>query len=461
MESYSSNLVETTIREILQTSGKDAFVVVSSAGEWLAERIAAHFSGPVHVCQPDRKLYLAFRKRASSYPNIKVSFTDAAGFVRELPEQLDRHANTLFYLDAANWIPERESLATEIVNIRNLFDNASVFIDDDHALAASMEFERQRSGDPGDILALGTSILSPTLSAGEQNVAKNIGVLAFQESDIGRMEEIFPEWRSAKLDEDYVKARLKTKIVTDDGTAELESASQDDTKPSGALAVMPADVFEERNSNWKSLLSDMARLLAPKGPVDEEGKSANIVVVPMGAQLERLFESVDALGGEQIQLLEKVFLPLVERLDRAIAMENNLRLELLRAEHRAVATANRYDEYVKSQERDEKARENSEKLMRHIIADLESRVQGMKVAGPAGLAVMIGRSGEYAPADIETLKSELAATKAQAAELAEAKGELESRIAIIAASRWIKLGTKLGLSKLQRYLPSSTSRDSN
>ncbi len=124
---------------------------------------------------------------------------------------------------------------------------------------------------------------------------------------------------------------------------------------------------------------------------------------------------------------------LVARLDQAITTEIGLRSDLARFEYRAIVAekeARRAEE--RFTQRDEN-RSQEVHLLRQVVADLESQ--------------------------IERLTTENGNLDELVSQLRHQENELKDTVSSFAASRWVKMGTRFGLSQLHRHIDQTAPRD--
>jgi metal-responsive CopG/Arc/MetJ family transcriptional regulator len=140
---------------------------------------------------------------------------------------------------------------------------------------------------------------------------------------------------------------------------------------------------------------------------------------------------------------------LFERLDKAVSNEINLRADLARSDYRA-SVAER--DARKAQEASA-ARAKEHELLNKVLADLERLIDAQKMEIASLQQMMEHREASYRMAE-NALRGDLERSRQLTETLREERDALDKRLCCIARSRWIKLGTRLRFSGLERYITS-------
>lgn len=153
--------------------------------------------------------------------------------------------------------------------------------------------------------------------------------------------------------------------------------------------------------------------------------------------------------------------PLLARFDQAIAAEITLRVEFGRLEYRAVVAEKAMRKAEERLAEHEERRVRDESVLREVVAELESQLDDLR-AENARLQDVVNRlrsEDAVLQREVEELRSLEVSTTDENRHLREVirevrdqQGRLQEDVAAIAASRWIRVGTRLGLSKLKRHL---------
>ena len=216
----------------------------------------------------------------------------------------------------------------------------------------------------------------------------------------------------------------------------------------GELEAIVGNVLASRAGQIADAVDDRVKDVA----VSVAGAAANALLSPdqpgtdpvdnerWGPFLTEIRKALAPLRNSGIQ-------PLMARLDQATTNEIGLRSDLVRMEYRAIVAekeARQAEErFVKKEER----RSHDESLLRQVIADSEPQLEHLRSENARLHGLVNQIREEEVNATTESHRLHEIVLESQ-----EKESKLKEMLSSIAESRWIKVGTRLGLSKLNRHL---------
>lgn len=504
------------IANILSLVNFDIFVEMPARSALVSAQLAEAFAGSIIICRSSRGDFLSMQKSLGDYPHVRVDFTDPATFLSGLQQELPSQASILFYFDACDWSAGRQLLVTELSNVLAAFPNGVVIVND-----LGVVLSQELSGQDGlRKIEGGAEYPGPELASlieraymfsnGDLQEAFASGdkmCLLTTNADYAGLIKGLPSLRSLE-DWNWDDVRQALGHVLENTAAYPADAPEFvGEKSVVSRAIMPVALSEDRAGDWKSFLTTLSKGMTsiyPNKDMDA-ALSTGDLIIPMGERLEKIFKNAGAFNDDQIQLFEQIFFPLVQRLDQAISVENNLRSQLLQSEYKTIVAQNELRDVQKRYARNEQTHESGDKLMRHIINDLERKLAVLK-ASKAAVSKHEPQSHPDLAEDLHEARYELARAREEIHQLyndiakmrendlvnvneaviTESRNEekienakenamllealniqneelnslreslsvLKRDIKLISASRWVKLGIKLGVSKLQPHLAS-------
>lgn len=434
------------VSEVLEAFPFDALVETgtfrATTTVWIAER----FSKPILTCEINKRYYLQSRKRLSGFGHVEVALADSTEYLRGLAQRFGRETLLLFYLDA-HWL-DRLPLFEEIGIIRDSFPRSVVIIDDfEVPLDRGYRFDNYGPGKRIDLNLLApyreqAHVFLPSGSSADETGAKRgVAVLTWGATEAATLAQI-PTLRAAD-DRDWSAARLMVELeaATSAGgplvqignqlSAEVQKVGIEVARASEILPVAVEDRVKELAVGVAGAVANAMLSPTPAGSDPDEDAGWG----PFLTAIRKAIGPLRVLVAEQ-----QPSDGLLERLGRATATEVQLRGDITRLEYRAIA-AEKEAEHTRTRfEAREERRAQEEHLLRRLLGELEPE------------NARLSRLFEEVRAENDRLQQAIQETRAQEGKVAKELRHLRDEQGVIARSRWIRVGTRLGLSKLDRHL---------